>query len=139
MIGLAFLLMLQAASPATQDLPRSHREGAGPSTMCGITAADAKGLRAMVEADSRFIVGDGGSRFELFATPDQMIQWTFAKPGEAAFPSASCREVMRTADGSLSMKRDLRCDADRVACDKLALEYGDLDARLTRALQGKTE
>ena len=74
-------------------------------------------------------------RFTLFANANSSYQLVFTTPTEAAYPAASCRHTFER-DGVVMLDRDLRCEAGRAECDALYLEFRELDARVTRLLQG---
>ena len=121
-----------------QAVPETiHSETDGPSTLCGVTGTNAAAIIQVVrktpELTDRRISSE---RFELFSSSDGTVQWVFTRPSEPAHPAVTCREVRRNADGSVWMNRDMRCDADRVACDKLYLEFQNLDRQLKAAFRG---
>lgn len=111
-----------------------HDDVSGPVEMCGIEAEDAVALLAAIKRDGRFRAVDSGSdRFELFATEDHFVQWVATRPGETAYPAVTCRRVYEE-NGAFMMKREMRCDASREACDALFLEFQALDDRMSAEL-----
>jgi hypothetical protein len=138
MISRSFLLLsLGLATPVVaQVVPEEvHSDARGPSTMCGLTGADALDLIRQVRTSpglsSQQVASD---RFEVYASSDSMTQWVFTKAGEPAYPAITCRHVFRAADGSWMQNRNMRCDAGRAACDRLFTEFGELDERLRQSL-----
>jgi hypothetical protein len=128
------------ASPVVQaqTVPETiHRDTKGPSTLCGVTGANAaaiiQAVRDMPELTDRRL---SSKRFELFSSADGTVQWIFTRPSEPAHPAITCREIRRNTDGSVWMNRDMHCDADRVTCDNLYLEFQNLDRQLKAALRG---
>jgi len=140
MFGQAIMILvvgaqLQAASQITAE--QVHQDATGSSTMCGITGRNANDLMEIVRRTSRLHKQSINSpRFELYSTDDSLTQWTFTQPSEPAYPAVSCRHTFQGADGGWRQTRDLRCDASRAACDRLFIEFRDLDERMKRALNG---
>ena len=136
LIALAASLTFSPVALA-QTVPETiHRETEGPSTLCGVTGTNAaaiiQAVRKMPELTDRRISSE---RFELFSSSDETVQWVFTRPSEPAHPAITCREIRKDADGKVWMKRDMRCDADRVNCDNLFLEFQNLDGQLKAALR----
>jgi hypothetical protein len=120
-----------------QTVPETiHSETEGPSTLCGVTGTNAAAIiqtvRKMPKLTDRRISSE---RFELFTSSDETVQWVFTRPTDRAHPAITCREIRRDADGQVWMKRDMRCDADRVTCDNLFLEFQKLDGQLKAAMR----
>lgn len=136
---LAVVMLLTAFRPSSaQIVPDNvYSPANGPAEMCGIVGRDAADLlaKARQSADLR-AANISSDRFELFEGGNPLrFQLLATLPAEPAFPAVSCREVYEK-DGALQMKRTMRCDADRTACDALFLELQDLDAQVTRAMRG---
>lgn len=137
-------IVLALAVAGSQAVPEGiHKLATGPMTMCGITATSALAFRRKVNeqvAAGKLVVMDGGARFDLIMTSGDQLpihQWAFAKAGEAAYPTATCRNVFRDSTGGISQDRRMRCDASRAACDAVFLEFADLDKRVLDAMRGK--
>ena len=132
--------ILLASAPAAlraQPVPEGiHNYTRAPSTLCGITGRDALDLRSKVMTDPKLAQEPSGSeRFELYSTADAHTQWVFTTPGEAAYPAATCRRLHNDAGGDAIMERKMRCDGAREACDKLFIEFQELDARARQLLE----
>ena len=139
---LPIVIALAVAPP--QTVPEGiHRLVKGPGTMCGITASSALEFRVKVEADAKaekLVRRDGGPRFDFFATPDgqwPIRQWVFAKSSEPSYPMVTCREVSEDKSGSILQGRQLRCDANRGACDAVFLEFAALDKKVLEEFRAK--
>ncbi len=138
--ALAGALILGApVETTTQVTPEeAHRDAKGPSKLCGISGRDAEELMRIVRQTSRFREQPiNSSRFEAFATKDGMTQWVFTRPSEPAYPAVTCRQVFRDEEGGLSQTRALLCGASREACDRLFVEFRDLDAQMVQAVSGE--
>lgn len=125
----------QRVSPVTPE--QVHKDAVGPSTMCGVTARTALEFRAIIEKSPQFHRQPlDSARFELFSTDDSFTQWVFTKSSEPAYPAVSCRHAFQDKDGGFSQTRELHCDASREACDKLFIEFRDLDERMRQSFKG---
>jgi hypothetical protein len=133
---------LSLAAPVSADaqlVPEGiHQNANGPVELCGLKGTNVAALvlaaRGSDELRSTPIDSD---RFELFASKDSLKQLVFTRSTEAAYPAATCRHAFKVADGSWQQTRDMRCEATREACDKLFLEFQDLDQRLAASLGGR--
>ncbi|RUX24880.1 hypothetical protein EOA23_21195 [Mesorhizobium sp. M2A.F.Ca.ET.042.01.1.1] len=112
-----------------------YRYEHGPSTMCGIRGADTADFLRQVRAGLRQV--PASDRFDLFVADDGVTQWVFTKPSEKAYPAVTCRWLDRDSQGNWISKREIRCEADRAACDRLADEFASLDDQLRRSLAEK--
>ena len=137
----ALLALLLATAPGTalsQAVPEGvHRDASGPFEMCGFAATDVADLKAKVRESERFQQTPiDTDRFELYSASDPLQQITFTNSSEAAYPAVTCRHLYEE-DGRLRMARSMRCDAGREECDALFIEFRELDAQMTRSLQGR--
>ena len=130
-LTIGVLLASTSVTLRAQPVPEGiHSYTRAPSTICGITGRDAFDLRSKVLTDPRLAREPSGSdRFELYSTADAHTQWVFTTPGEAAYPAATCRRLHNDAGGDAIMERTMRCDGAREACDRLFIEFQELDAR----------
>ncbi|WP_292530062.1 hypothetical protein, partial [Mesorhizobium sp.] len=101
----AIMLATYANSHAQQVTEGIHRNGQGPSTMCGFHGADALDLIRQVKASPALRRVPASSRFELFVSADEMTQWVFTRPGEQAYPAITCRRLSRDSRGSGHQER----------------------------------
>lgn len=131
-------LMTTPGAVSAQTVPEGiHSEGRGPTELCGLTASNVIELRAKVAQASGFTgTPIDSDRFELFSAEDPLRQLVFTRPGEAAYPAATCRALVEK-DGALIMVRSMRCEAGRAECDALFLEFRALDAQLSGAPKGE--
>ena len=136
----SLLLSLGVTTPAAaQVVPEGiHSDARGPSTMCGLTGADALDLIRQVRASPSLIAQFSGSdRFDVYASSDSLTHWVFTKPSEPAHPAVTCRRLFQD-DGSWMQDRDIRCDAERAACDRLFTEFHELDEQARQAVAEQT-
>jgi len=134
----AFTACILLATPMTpvdaQLVPEGvHRQAQGPSTLCDITGRDALDLRRQVTTSSAYRLAAQTERFDLYVSADEMDQWLFTHAMEPANPAATCRRLSQDAAGAWSIRRQLRCDATRDACDRLFLELRALDDQTRQA------
>jgi hypothetical protein len=113
-----------------------HSRVVAPKTLCGITATSALDFERQVKASAEAKQLLETDRFVAYDAPDTLTQWVFAKPGNSAYPLATCRHAY-VNDGSWYMNRDMRCDDTRERCDKALLEFEHLDQQAKEAVQQK--
>ena len=70
--------------------------------------------------------------FDVVSLPDQL--WNFTKASHPAYPSVACRRIVKDAEGARRVETELRCDAPKAACDRLAADYAALDKEIMEAL-----
>ncbi|CDX19132.1 hypothetical protein MPLB_1750022 [Mesorhizobium sp. ORS 3324] len=109
----------------------------GPSTMCDIHGADTADFLSQVRAGASLHQAPASDRFELFVSDDGLTQWVFTKSSEAAYPAVTCRRIVQDSQGNWISNREIRCEADRAACDGLTEEFEELDDQLRRSLADK--
>lgn len=103
--------------------------------MCGLTGRDAQDLMERVRTSPTIKrQALDSDRFELYSSSDSMIRWVFTKPGERAYPAATCRHVYQGKNGSWQQTRNMRCDATRDACDRLFTEFQELDKQVRQQM-----
>ena len=112
-----------------------YRYEHGPSTMCGIHGGGTADFLRQVRASLH--QAPASDRFDLFVGDDGVTQWVFTKPSEKAYPAVTCRWLDKDSQGHWIIKRKIRCEADRAACDRLAGEFATLDDQLRRSLTDK--
>jgi hypothetical protein len=56
--------------------------------------------------------------------------WSFTKSSHPAHPSVACRRVVKGDDGMAKIETQLRCNAAKEACDRLAAGYTALDKQI---------
>lgn len=105
--------------------------------MCDIHGADTADFLRKVRARASFHQAPASARFELFVSDDRVTQWVFTEPSEAAYPAVTCRWLDKDSQDHWIIKRKIRCEADRAACDRLADEFQKLDDQVRRSLADK--
>ena len=112
-----------------------HEEVSGPVELCGLRGEDVANLHNAAEASGEFrSTPIDSDRFLLFTSEDGLKQLVFTRPSEPAHPAATCRHAFQVADGSWHQERSMRCDASREACDRLFVEFQELDQRMADSL-----
>ena len=71
--------------------------------------------------------------FDVVSLPDQL--WNFTKTSHPAYPSVACRRIVKDADGARRVETQLRCNASKAACDRLAADYAALDKEIMEAIK----
>lgn len=136
---LAAALLSSGNAAGAQIVPEGiHSFAEGPSDLCGVVGNDALDIisRLRASSDHRQVALDS-DRFELFVGPDDLDQWVVTRATEPAHPAVTCRDISQDAAGNWVQSREMRCDSTREACDRLFLEFQELDERLARELGGR--
>jgi hypothetical protein len=67
--------------------------------------------------------------FDVINLEPQGQLWNFTKTTHPAYPSVACRRIV-LVEGQLRVQTELRCNAARAECDRLAADYGALDRQM---------
>ena len=136
------LLLVSAAallpSPIiAQTAPESvHIDANGPSDLCGVIGENALAIRAKLKSDANIAEEPSGSpRFETYFSSVETKQWTVTTKRDPAYPTVTCVHLYNS-HGATEMKRDMRCDASREACDTLFREFDASDTALRKQIRG---
>ena len=109
-------LMAQSQPPLVPE--GVHSDVEGPPELCG---------PGVVEEGSTNL-------YQVFNRAQDFVQFVFPQPGTLAFPKATCRKVIENSDGSILMKREMHCDGSRDECDRVFLQFQELDEQVRRSL-----
>ncbi len=131
-------LVASPQAAGAQSVPEGvHQNATGPAEICGLSARDAEELAQKVRTAPHLRpVATGSSRFDAYDTADGLTQFVVTRPSEPAHPAVTCREGYQE-DGAWMTRRTMRCDAGREACDKLFLEFQEVDEQLRKHLTGR--
>jgi hypothetical protein len=114
---------------------------AGPShpqapTLCEQPLDDNLGV--MYERISRLpgatVAPSQNPDFDVINLGPQGQLWNFTRTTHPAYPSVACRRIVRV-DGEMRVETQLRCNAAKPQCDKLAADYAALDKQMIDALK----
>lgn len=137
-----FLLLVLVAvmwpSPMiAQSVPEGvHSDADGPSDLCGVSGENALAIRAKLKSDPSITEEPSGSpRFETYFSSVETKQWTVTTKRDAAYPAATCVHLYNSKGGT-NMKREMRCDASRAACDALFREFEASNTAIRNQLKG---
>lgn len=135
---LALTLSAAPCGLSAQQVPEGvHKDARGPVEMCGLVGRDALDLMGKAKRSAELKpIETASDRFELFQNAAATYQLVVTQPSEPAYPAVTCRRLY-VENGATYMNRQMRCDADRQACDALFLEFQALDAALTREIKGR--
>jgi hypothetical protein len=125
------LTALLPSPGASQTVPEGiHRDATGRAEMCGLSGRDARELIERVRSSPNLHrMSAESDRFEVFESFDGQDMWALTLPSEAAYPAVTCRHFYNE-NGSAHQMRDMRCDGRRAACDRLFIEFRDLDQQM---------
>jgi|GEM_PF-2345686 len=135
------LLAAHSAPLSAQLVPEGiHSDADGPADLCGLVAPDAEGVIALLRS-SPLVRAEriDSARFELFVAREGITQWVATRASEPAHPAVTCRRLIEDKDGNLLTERQMRCDAERLPCDRLFLEFQALDERLREELNRQAD
>lgn len=125
-------LMLAAAITALLAHP-SHPQA---PTICDQPLAD--NLSDMYERIGRLpgatVAPSQNPHFEVINLGSQGQLWNFTKVTHPAHPSVACRRIVKTGD-QFRVETQLRCNAAKVHCDRLAADYETLDKQMMDAVK----
>jgi hypothetical protein len=116
-----------AGSQASAPLPEADGHPIGYPTVAAALAALRK--RDVV----KFSVQQGWTIAEEQAA---MSLWSFAPPGNPAYPSAVKRQVVREGDASV-LRMSVLCEAEKAPCDALVRSFQALNAQMEQSLSAK--
>jgi hypothetical protein len=124
------LLTLAVAFIALQASP-SHPQS---QTLCdqplvGSPAAMYEHIRQLPGA---VVAQSQNSHFDVVNLPGQV--WNFTKDSHPAHPSVACRRVVKDGDAN-RIETQLRCNAVKAQCDRLAEDYRILDKQIMDAIR----
>lgn len=137
-LPVVFVAFLWPWAALAQAVPEGvHSDATGPSDVCGITGEDALAIRAKLRTDPSIIEKPSDSpRFETYFSTVETKQWTVTTRRDAAYPAATCVHLFTSQQGT-DMKREMRCDASRQACDALFRQFEASDAAIREQIRGR--
>ena len=127
------ILMAQTPPPLVPE--GIHRDADGPSELCGFSAPDVPSLERSIATDPTFIEENSTTEYRVFNRESDFVQFVFPRPGRHKFPMATCRKVTSASGGSF-ITRDLYCGGSRTECDRIFLQFKELDESVRRMLKG---
>ncbi|MEZ5748584.1 MAG: hypothetical protein R3D83_01410 [Caenibius sp.] len=137
-LSLLFFGSVLLHSPALAEaVPEGvHNDTNGASNVCGITGRNALAISDKLRSDPTIAEKPSGSRrFKTYFSSVETKQWTVTTKEEAAYPAVTCVHIFHSGGGT-DMKRNMRCDASRKACDALYLEFRAHDEQIRRQVRG---
>lgn len=126
-----------AQSPAPLVPEGIHSNAEGPPELCGFKGRDLRDLERRVMSDANFAEHQGDQEYRVFLNETVMVQFVFPKAGTSVFPMATCRKLFTDSSGGVSMTREMRCEGSREECDRVFLQFQNLDNKLTRETRGE--
>lgn len=103
---------------------------AGAETICGRELTSIDELREQLVNKERLEIVQDDGLFLAVSDPARMQVWSFASGSHPAYPSVACRSVVTEGD-KVVLRTELQCAADQKACDQLAVDYKELDERVS--------
>ena len=135
---LALFLAPWHSPSVAQAVPEGiHSDARGESSVCGITGNNALSIRDALRYDPTITEEPSPSkRFETYFSSTEPKQWTVTTKADAAYPAVTCVHLF-TSSGGTDMRRQMRCDASREACDALFLEFRAHDDGIRKQIRGQ--
>jgi len=100
------------------------------STIGYASVADA--LSALqAKEDMNISVEEG---WTIITEPGGLTIWSFSPPGQPAYPAVA-RRVFYQEAGVWYIKMDVRCEAEKTACDQLQQDFEALNENMQQALE----
>lgn len=92
-------------------------------------AAALSALRAREEVN---IAVEGG--WTIITEPGGLTIWSFSPPDQPAYPAVAKRVLYQEA-GAWFIKMDVRCEAEKAACDQLQRDFEALNENMREAME----
>jgi hypothetical protein len=133
---LSVLLIVPSPVLAQSVAEGVHTDANGPANICGITGENALAIRAKLRGDPNIVqMASGSDRFETYFSSTEPKQWTVTTTKDAAYPAVTCVHLSNSGGGT-DTSREMRCDANREACDVLLQEFEANDAKIRAEIKG---
>ena len=129
--ALVFIIPTCSAQPAT--------EAPEPTIALTEEAASTIGYPSVAEAlstlqarkDVNISVEDG---WTIITEPGGLTIWSFSPPAQPAYPAVAKRVLYQEA-GAWFIKMDVRCEAEKAACDQLQQDFEALNENMRKAME----
>src|SRR5215207_521005 len=132
-IVLALVFIIPTCSPQTvteTQEPTVALTEELPSTIgYPSVAAALSSLRA--REDVNISVEDG---WTIITEPGGLTIWSFSPPDQPAYPAVA-RRVLYQEAGAWFIKMDVRCEAEKAACDQLQRDFEALNENMREAME----
>ena len=130
-VALVFIIPTCSAQPATKmpELTVAPTEEV-PSTIGYPSVADA--LSALQAREDVNISVEGG--WTIITEPGGLTIWSFSPPDQPAYPAVAKRVLYQEA-GAWFIKMDVRCEAEKSACDQLQRDFEALNESMREAME----
>lgn len=128
----AFLLLLAAYAHAADVQPTPPQEAEGT---IGYDSVDAALSALRAKTDVEVIVDHG---WTIATDHREKTIWSFAPNGHPAFPAAVKRTLVER-DGTLFVRMAVLCEASKTACDRLVVEFNELNERMRASMRANSD
>lgn len=132
-IVLALVFIIPTCSPQTvtkAPTPTVVPTEELPSTIGYPSVADA--LSALRAREDVHIAVEGG--WTIITEPGGLTIWSFSPPDQPAYPAVAKRVLYQEA-GAWFIKMDVRCEAEKAACDELQHDFEALNENMREAME----
>ena len=132
-IVLALVFIIPTCSPQTvTETPTptvAPTEGLPSTIGYPSVAAALSALRA--REDVNISVDDG---WTIITEPGGLTIWSFSPPDQPAYPAVA-RRVFHQEEGAWFIQMDVRCEAEKAACDQLQRDFEVLNENMREAME----
>ena len=92
----------------------------------------AEALSALRAREDVHIAVEGG--WTIITEPGGLTIWSFSPPNQPAYPAVAKRVLYQEA-GAWFIKMDVRCEAEKAACDQLQQDFEALNESMREAME----
>ena len=130
-VALVFIIPTCSAQPMTETPEPTIALTEEPASTIGYpSVADA--LSALqAREDVNISVEEG---WTIITEPGGLTIWSFSPPDQPAYPAVAKRVFYQEA-GAWFIKMDVRCEAEKAACDQLLSDFEALNESMRAALE----
>ena len=130
-VALVFIIPTCSAQPATETPETIVAPTEETVSTIGYPSV-AKALSALQAREDVNISVEGG--WTIITEPGGLTIWSFSPPDQPAYPAVAKRVFYQEA-GAWFIKMDVRCEAEKAACDQLQRDFEALNESMRAAME----
>lgn len=117
-------------SMALADPDITYRRGQGEIEICGLSSQDPIALIGAVMEQPNIRLIEQTEEYITWHDKQAARFWTIAINNHPAAPAIICRTINQTEDAKSSIAMEVRCFAEKSACDKLVSDFRNHNQRI---------
>ena len=130
-VALAFIIPTCSSKQATEVPEPTPVLTEEPASTIGYpSVADA--LSALQAREDVVVSMEAG--WTIITEPGGLTIWSFSPPDQPAYPAVA-RRVLYQEAGAWFIKMDVRCEAEKAACDELQQDFEALNENMREAME----